>query len=137
MIFLKDIFRYVCMFNYVWRSAMYVLQSQDWMLCTHTTWLLSSAGTKKIFDGHNNGHWTFFPTQRALPKEIFTCDMSNVIQHEIFPYLPRYNPKVDIAQLSAFSNCTQVCVWLMNNLKYSKKIVLFCYFSNEHKQHDP
>ena len=30
---------------------------------------------RRIFDGHNNGHWTFFPTQRALPKEIFTCDM--------------------------------------------------------------
>ena len=55
---------------------------------------------RRIFDGHNNGHWTFFPTQRALPKEIFTCDMSNVIQHEIFPFLCRIvplDPKEDIA----------------------------------------
>ena len=88
MIFLKNILRYVCMFNYVWRSAMYVLQSQDWMLCTHS-WLLSSAGSSKK-DLWRAQQWPldFFSYPKSTSKrDLYVRYESNVIQHEIFPFL--------------------------------------------------
>ena len=56
---------------------------------------------RRIFDGHNNGHWTFFPYPKSTSKrDLYVRYESNVIQHEIFPFLCSIvplEPKEDIA----------------------------------------